>query len=129
MQLPPLQPRSRRAHEAAHWARQQGRFDDFNAQIFRAFFERGQDISDIDLLATLATRLQMDGKQLREVLEQRTFEPSVIADEEEARRLDLQGVPAFVADRYAAISGVQPVDNLRLLIEKARAHATSVGRS
>ncbi len=39
MKLPPVQPRSRLAHEAAQWAREQGRFDDYNAAVFRAFFE------------------------------------------------------------------------------------------
>jgi hypothetical protein len=39
-----MQPRSRLAHQAAHWARGQGRFEDYNAAVFRAFFERGEDI-------------------------------------------------------------------------------------
>jgi predicted DsbA family dithiol-disulfide isomerase len=47
MKLPPLQPRSRIAHEAAHWARSEGRFDDYHAEVFRAFFERGEDIGDV----------------------------------------------------------------------------------
>jgi predicted DsbA family dithiol-disulfide isomerase len=56
MKLPPMQPRSRLAHEAAHWARSQGRFDDYHAEIFRAFFERGEDIGDINVLISLALK-------------------------------------------------------------------------
>jgi predicted DsbA family dithiol-disulfide isomerase len=44
MKLPPVQPRSRLAHEAARWAREQGCFDDYHAAVFRSFFERGEDI-------------------------------------------------------------------------------------
>ncbi len=44
MKLPPVQPRSRLAHGAAQWARSEGRFEEMNAEIFRAFFERGEDI-------------------------------------------------------------------------------------
>ena len=47
MRLPPVQPRSKRAHEAAHWARSQGRFDDYHKAVFRAFFERGEDIGQL----------------------------------------------------------------------------------
>ena len=48
MNLPPVKPRTRLAHEAAHWARAQGRFDDYHEEIFRAFFERGEDIGEVE---------------------------------------------------------------------------------
>ena len=120
MKLPALQPRSRRAHEAAHWARTQGRFDEYHAAIFRAFFERGEDIGDTGVLVTLATGLGLEGESLRNALETRQFEKSVIDDEEEAGVLGLTGVPAFVADRKAALTGVQPAKNLRQLIDHVR---------
>ncbi|MBA3438865.1 MAG: DsbA family oxidoreductase [Pyrinomonadaceae bacterium] len=120
MKLPPVQPRSRPAHEAAHWARLQGRFDDYNAVIFRAFFERGEDIGDIEVLASLASELEMDSDSLRQALEHREFEKSVLEDEREAQALGLSGVPAFVANRKAALSGVQPAENLKKLIEHVR---------
>ena len=42
----------------------------------------------------------------------RQFETSVLDDEEEAGALGLTGVPAFVANRKAALTGAQPVKNL-----------------
>lgn len=121
MRLPPLQPRSRRAHEAAHWAREAGRFEEMNAAVFRAFFERGEDIGDAAVLASLAAGLGLDGEALRRALESRRFEPAVLADEREAEGLGVSGVPAFVADRKAALSGVQSVESLRRLVAHARA--------
>ena len=50
MKLPSVQPRSRKAHEAAHWARSAGYFNEYNLAIFRAFFEKGEDIGKIDVL-------------------------------------------------------------------------------
>jgi predicted DsbA family dithiol-disulfide isomerase len=120
MKLPPLQPRSRRAHEAAHWARTQGRFDPYHAAIFRAFFERGEDIGDTSVLAALATGLGLEGAALREALHSRRFERSVLDDEEAAGVLGLTGVPAFVANRKAALTGVQPEKNLRQLVDHVR---------
>lgn len=55
MKLPPLQPRSHLAHEVAHWARPEGRFDDYHATVFLAFFERGEDIGDVGILTSLVT--------------------------------------------------------------------------
>jgi predicted DsbA family dithiol-disulfide isomerase len=120
MKLPPLQPRSRRAHEAAHWARTQGRFDEYHEAVFRAFFQRGEDIGDTAVLVALAAGLGLEGDALRQALETRQFEKSVLGDEEDAGALGLTGVPAFVADRKTALTGVQPVKNLRQLVDHVR---------
>ena len=121
MRMPPVQPRSRRAHEAARWARTLGRFDDFNAAVFRAFFERGEDIGDTGVLLKLASDLGLDESGLRAALESGEFEPGVLEDEREAAELGLGGVPAFIANRRMALTGVQPVEALRQLVERARA--------
>lgn len=120
MTLPPVQPRSRLAHEAAHWARRQGRFDKYHAAIFRAFFERGEDIGDPGALISLAAGLGLDGESLRQALESHEFEKSVLKDEQDAETLGLSGVPAFIANRRAALTGVQPVENLKQLLEYVR---------
>lgn len=120
MQLPPVQPRSRLAHQAAHWARTEGRFEDYNAAIFRAFFERGEDIGQLDVLLKLAAALRLDEGGLRGALESRQFEASVLADEREAVEMGLTGVPAFVAERRVALSGVQSLERLKELVNHAR---------
>ena len=119
MRLPPIQPRSRRAHEAAKWAQTQDRFDAYNDAVFRAFFERGEDISDIDVLAKLARDLNLDESSLRAALENKQFEPSVIDDEREAAEIGVHAVPAFVANRRFALSGVQPVTALEEMVNRA----------
>ena len=121
MRLPPIQPRSRRAHEAAKWAQTQNQFDAYNETLFRAFFERGEDIGNIDVLVQLARDLQLDDSSLRTALETRQFEPSVVADEHEAAELGVHAVPAFVFNRRFALSGVQPVAALEQMLNRASA--------
>ncbi len=121
MKLPPVQPRSRLAHEAAHWARTQGKFEAMNAAIFRAFFERGENIAEIDVLVSLTSALNLGSESLRRALESGEFKANVIADEKEAETIGLSGVPAFVANRKFALSGVQSLENLKMLAERARA--------
>jgi predicted DsbA family dithiol-disulfide isomerase len=120
MRLPPVQPRSRRAHEAAHWARSQGHFDEYHEAVFRAFFERGENIGNVDVLVNLAVQLKLDGEALRTALENREYESDVLADEREAETLGVSGVPAFVFDRKAALTGVQSVDNLKRAVDHVR---------
>jgi predicted DsbA family dithiol-disulfide isomerase len=123
MKLPPVQPRSRRAHEAAQWARHQGKFAEYNEALFRSFFERGEDIGNVDVLTRLASELGLENNALRQALDNREYLESVLADEREAQKLGITGVPAFVANRKAALSGVQSVENLKQLIERARSSA------
>lgn len=139
MHLPPIQPRSRRAHEAAKWAQTQNQhrghnpfdarnslgarnpFDAYNEAIFRAFFERGEDISDIDVLVRLARDLNLNDSLLRTALDTKQFEPDVLADENEAATLSLHSVPAFIANRRFALTGVQPVTALEEMVNRASA--------
>jgi predicted DsbA family dithiol-disulfide isomerase len=119
MRLPPIQPRSRRAHEAAKWAQTQDQFGGYSEAVFRAFFERGEDISDADVLVKLARDLELDGSSLRTALENKQFESSVIDDEREAAELGVHAVPAFIANRRFALTGVQPVTALEEMVNRA----------
>ena len=121
MKLPPVQPRTRLAHQAAHWARRQGRFDEYHEGLFRAFFARGEDIGQIGVLTSLAAGLGLESEALRRALESREQEAGVLADERAAEELGVDGVPAFVADRKASLSGVQRLESLRELVDYVRA--------
>ena len=125
IKLPPLQPRSRLAHEAAHWARSQGRFDDYQGEVFRAFFERGEDIGDIDFLISLAAKLELDAESLRQALADHAFLPTVIQDEQQAQLLGISGVPAFIAARRFALNGVHPIENLSKLVSHVRSQTST----
>jgi predicted DsbA family dithiol-disulfide isomerase len=120
IKLPPVQPRSRRAHEAAHWARRRGKFREYNDALFRAVFQRGEDIGNTEVLTRLASDIGLEGDDLREALDNDLYLENVLADEREAKKLGLSGVPALVANRKIALSGVQSLENLRKLVEHAR---------
>lgn len=118
MQLPPIQPRSRLAHEAAAWAQRAGRFDEMNEAIFRALFERGEDIGDMEVLARLASSAGLDGEELKTALERRELLDRVLEDERLATAYGLRGVPAFVAGG-TVLFGVQSADALEEFIRLA----------
>ena len=120
IKLPPVQPRSRRSHQAAHWARRHGQFREYNDALFRAFFQRGEDIGDTEVLTRLASDIALDGEDLRKALDNDLHLERVLADEREAKKLRLRGVPAFIADRKIALSGVQSPDSLQKFVEHAR---------
>jgi predicted DsbA family dithiol-disulfide isomerase len=121
IKLPPVQPRSRRAHEAAQWARCRGKFRKYNDALFRALFQRGEDIGNTDVLTRIASDIGLEGDDLLEALDKDLHLENVLADEEEAKKLGLRGVPAFIANRKIALSGVQSLESLQKFVEHARA--------
>jgi len=91
--VPRFIPWSRKAHELALHAREEGCFDRIHEAIFRAHFEEGRDIGRVDVLVELAGEQELDPAGARTVLGVDRFLPAV----EEARRslLDrgVRGVP------------------------------------
>jgi len=116
LRLPPLQPRSRLAHEAACFAAEQGRLAPFHAEVFRAFFQRGEDIGRINVLLTCGKDIGLDGTAMRRALEAGEFTAQVTADEQLAERLEVHAVPAYVAIRGRVVSGVRTLEELRELV-------------
>jgi predicted DsbA family dithiol-disulfide isomerase len=118
LRLPPVQPRSRLAHEAAKWASSQGRFEEYNLAIFRAFFEHGDDIGQPDVLVRLAADIGLDSQALRASLDNSEFTGQVLKDEDKAQKTGVRAVPAFAANRRILASGVQTAANLQELIRR-----------
>jgi len=123
LRLPPVQPRSRLALEAAECAREQGRFDAMHHAIFSAFFEEGRDIGQKKVLFELGESCGVEREVLERALTTGQYREKVLGDEELASELGLSGVPAMLlrkdgepleAARY--FSGAQPEAIVRCAI-------------
>lgn len=116
LKRPPIQPRSRLAHEAAKWAGSHDRLAAYNLALFRAFFEFGRDIGAQQVLLELAAELGLDPGDLARALASHQFRTDVLGDEEQARRLGIRAVPSFVENGRVLASGVQTAARLRELL-------------
>jgi predicted DsbA family dithiol-disulfide isomerase len=96
LKLPPVQPRSRKALEAALFADAHGRFAQMNEALFRAFFEQGRDIGSVGELGAIAGENGLDPNALREALEHKRYTAQVLDDEQLAHSLGITGVPAML---------------------------------
>lgn len=128
LSLPPVQPRSRKAHEAAEFAREAGLLDEMNRALFRAFFEEGRDLADLDVLLDVGESVGLERGDLREALEKDRYTQKVLEDEHLAQQIGITGVPALVigGGRHAyLLSGAQPIETVREVIAKATREAAS----
>lgn len=125
--LPPVQPRSRKAFEAAEFARQKGKFSEMNEALFNAFFVEGKNIGDLRVLLEIGGSLGLNPIELLGSLESRQYESQVLTDQKLAKRLGVQSVPAmvfrFAEDTFesgALVSGAQPFRALLDIIDRLR---------
>jgi predicted DsbA family dithiol-disulfide isomerase len=92
---PAFRPRTRKAHEAARFAREAGTEFQMRREIYRAYWTEGLDIGRIDVLSTLAARVDLDAEALRIALDIDRFTEVVRHDEELGRRLHVPGTPTI----------------------------------
>jgi predicted DsbA family dithiol-disulfide isomerase len=118
MIMPSVKPRSRLAHEAAVWARHRQHFDEMNEALFCAYFERDEDIGQAQKLVALADEIGLNGADLKNALAQHTHLEEVLADQRQAARYGLSGVPAFIAGN-TVLFGVQTADSLEEFVRLA----------
>lgn len=124
LHLPPVQPRSRQALEAAEFARDQGQFPAMHHALFRAFFEDGRDIGAPAVLGEIGASIGLDPEALKAALEEEIFTPKVVEDEALAAGLGIQGVPMMLLRRAGqpleqgrSLSGAQPYAALRTALD------------
>lgn len=122
IKLPPVQPRSRKAHEAAEFAREAGRLDAMNKALFKAFFEDGRDLADTNTLLDIGQSVGLERGDLREALASGRYAQRVLDDQHLARQIGISGVPALVVSagqQAYLISGAQPYETVKEVIAYA----------
>ena len=67
-----------------------------NRAIFKAYYESDQNIGKIPVLLELAQTVGLEPKGLKEALKSRKFESKILADEEQADQLGIDGVPLLM---------------------------------
>ena len=94
------------AHRLIRLAGERGVQDAVVESLFSGYFAEGKDISDRSVLAEIVTRAGLDREEVARLLSDDGLS-SVRAEEEDARRLGVSGVPTFLVKGRVAFSGVQ----------------------
>ncbi len=124
LRLPPVQPRSRKALEAAEFARTKNRFAEMHHALFRAFFEDGLDLNNLDVLSKIGHQVGLESAELRTALEINQFTKLVLEDQALAQKLGISGVPAMLIsasnqplENAVMVNGAQPYEFLKAQID------------
>ncbi len=107
------------AHRVLHLASEHGLQPEMKERLMRATFTEGLPIADKPTLVRLATEVGLPAAEAQAVVDGDDFSDAVRADEQQAARYGISGVPFFVADGKYAVSGAQPPEVLLQLLQRA----------
>ena len=107
------------SHRLIRWAALTGAQDEVVERLFAAYFENGEDIGDIRILADIADVSGMDGSQVADMLESDQDVTLVQREDQLAREMGVTGVPAMIFANKVAVSGAREPEVLTMVIDKA----------
>ena len=114
---------SRRALGAAELARERGLFDAMHHALFRAHWEGGGRLEDVDDLVRIGTDVGLDAAELREAIEGKRYDSMIDENRAVAGSAGIDAIPAHIFDRRYLVLGAQPYDVFKQVLDRVNAPA------
>lgn len=124
MNPPPLLANSLLALEATEYAKERGKEEEFSRAVYRAYFQAGKNIGNLEVLLPLAQESGLDPQELQVHLKEGTYSARIKASHQEASSLGVSGVPTFIVGPAQIIGAQAPevfVHMLRRVAERGLA--------
>ncbi len=102
---------TRRVLALAEWARDAGKLDAFRHAAMEAYWRRGENLEDEDVLARLAEEAGLSAEGARAALKSPEYRARVDAMGQVAQRDGVRGIPTFLIGN-ARVVGCQPYEVL-----------------
>lgn len=121
-------PNTADAHRLILWAQEaddpapsaeETRSERLAEQLYRAYFENGVNVSEIDALVDAANKTGLPADEARSILQDGSFADDVEESQERAERFNIRGVPCYVFGERYALAGAQPPEKIHRAIEAA----------
>ena len=107
------------SHRLIRYAREHGHQDETVQALFDAYFLRGEDIGNLEVLAAAARAAGLDGDAARTFLESGAEAETIRDEDTQARQAGIGGVPCFIFNGKYALAGAHPPDVLHQLFDLA----------
>jgi predicted DsbA family dithiol-disulfide isomerase len=106
------QPNTLAAHALIEAARRHGVQGAVKEALMQAFFVDGLDLTDTETLVLIASQAGLERKQAKAAVVDEELRRAVAEEEENARRMGVQGVPFFIFNNRLSVEGAQPPEVL-----------------
>lgn len=117
IKFPKIVSNSRLAMEISEFAKEHGKFKEFNTAVFRGYWKDGKDIGDKEFLFDIAERCGLDIEKVKEYLRLGKGRMRLDKYLEEVKGLGITGVPTFLIGEQKIV-GAQPYEVLKRAYEE-----------
>lgn len=107
------------AHRLVQLGKTQGKGDEVEELLFKAYFTEGRNIADHATLLELGIAAGLDSVAVKEMLQSGAYADGVQQDIYEAQQVGVRGVPFFVLNDRYAVSGAQATETFAGALDKA----------
>lgn len=114
-------PNSFNAHRLVRWAQGQNLGLQAKEALFEAYFAKGQDIGDHEVLVTLAAKIGLDSNLVSDLLSGEADVDNTRNEQSLFRQMGISGVPTFIAHRQIAVQGAESSEKLARFLKTAAA--------
>ena len=118
MRRPQWSPNTMLAHEATVYAREKGLDGDFHHALAGAYWQRGIDLSSLDVLGEFAQGCGLNWAELAPRLESGHYRERVLQEYQAARDRGVTGTPSYLIGGELT-GGDVSLEDLRSAVEKA----------
>jgi predicted DsbA family dithiol-disulfide isomerase len=101
------------------FAKEQGKALEYNQAVFKAFWTEDRDISDQAVLEQILADIGLDFGAASADLESGEYDRRFEEEKDLARRLGITAVPAFIFNDNYLISGAQPAEVFRQVLNQS----------
>ncbi|MDQ0351439.1 putative DsbA family dithiol-disulfide isomerase [Alkalibacillus filiformis] len=106
------------AHRLSQFAKQEGKLYELMEELMKAYFTKGLDVGDHEVLLDTAGEVGLDREEASNALESGAYLSNVRRDQQEASQIGVQGVPFFVFNEKYAVSGAQSTESFLEVLNK-----------
>lgn len=107
------------AHRLWHWSKAYNKQNEWKEAVMIAYFTKGKDLSSHDALLEIVKKLGLNEAEAKKVLASEMFLEEVQQDIYQSRTLGIGGVPYFLINEKAVISGAQDDGVFENVLSKA----------
>jgi predicted DsbA family dithiol-disulfide isomerase len=109
---------SRRALGAAEFARENGKFEEMHLALFKAHWEGGGRLENIDDLVRIGEGVGLDGTELRTAIEADRYAAVIDDNRHDAESVGINAIPAHIFGRRYLVLGAQPYDAFKQVLDR-----------
>ena len=114
-------PNTMNAHRLLRWAHEAGCQREVAEALFMAYWCWGQDVSDIEVLKTIAIVNGFNGPDVAKHLASDLDKKEVLEEAQSAKQIGVTGVPTYIVNKKYGMVGAQPVAAIVDMLRKVAA--------